>query len=115
MSQPPLKMPSWHRAATRPSSPPGPRLLSDNSDNGGGYISGDLADWLEDRGMNHVRAAPNHPQTQGKVEHWHHESLGNLTPADVYFGRAETTLRKRKEIKQKTIEQLRLLHQQNAA
>ena len=70
--------------------------------------------------MGHVRGAPNHPQTQGKIERWHqtlknrillenyflpghlereiepfvhhynncryHESLGNLTPADVYFG-----------------------------
>jgi len=33
----------------------------------------------------------------------YHESLGNLTPADVYYGRSEQILRKRKEIKQKTI------------
>jgi len=32
-----------------------PRLLSDN---GASYISGDLADWLEDQGMDHVRGAP---------------------------------------------------------
>ncbi len=32
-----------------------PRLLSDN---GSSYISGDLADWLEDHGMKHVRGAP---------------------------------------------------------
>jgi transposase InsO family protein len=72
--------------------------------------------------MDHVRSAPNHPQTQGKIERWYqtlknrillqnyyppgaleqaagafverynhrryHESLGNLTPADVYFGRS---------------------------
>lgn len=37
-----------------------PRLLSDN---GSSYISGDLADWLEGQGMDHVRGAPNHPQT----------------------------------------------------
>ena len=30
-----------------------PRLLSDN---GSSYISGDLAEWLEDHGMDHVRA-----------------------------------------------------------
>ncbi len=41
-----------------------PRLLSDK---GSSYISGDLADWLEDQGMDHVRGAPNHPQTQGKI------------------------------------------------
>jgi len=33
----------------------------------------------------------------------YHESLGNLTPADVYYGRAEQILRKRREVKQKTI------------
>lgn len=119
-----------------------PRLLSDN---GSSYIPGDLATWLED----HVRGAPNHPQTQGKIERWHqtlknrillenyylpgaleqaigdfiehynqhrdHESLGNLTPADVYFGRADSILRRRKEIKRKTIEKRRLLHRQTAA
>lgn len=42
-----------------------PRLLSDN---GSSYISGDLAAWLEQQGMDHVRGAPNHPQTQGKIE-----------------------------------------------
>ena len=42
-----------------------PRLLSDN---GSSYISGDLAKWLEEQRMDHVRGAPNHPQTQGKIE-----------------------------------------------
>ena len=32
-----------------------PRLLSDN---GASYIFGDLADWLEDQGKDHVRGAP---------------------------------------------------------
>ena len=45
-----------------------PRLLSDN---GSSYISNDLADWLDDRQMDHVRGAPYHPQTQGKIERWH--------------------------------------------
>ena len=99
--------------------------------------------------MEHVRGAPLHPQTQGKIERWHqtlknrillenyylpgtleaaigdfidhynhhryHESLGNLTPADVYLGRAETILKRRKEIKRKTIEKRRLMHRQSAA
>ncbi len=99
--------------------------------------------------MDHVRGAPNHPQTQGKIERWHqtlknrillenhylpgaleqaigdfiehynnqryHESLGNLTPADVYCGRAKTILARRKEIKAKTIWKRRLLHRQTAA
>jgi hypothetical protein len=42
-------------------------------------------------------------------------ALGNLTPADVYFGRAESILRQRKKIKAKTIETRRLLHRQTAA
>ena len=123
-----------------------PRLLSDN---GASYISGDLADWLDDKGMDHVRGAPYHPQTQGKIERWHqtlkngilldnyffpadlnaqieafvehynhqryHESINNLTPADVYFGRGQTILMNRERIKQKTIETRRLQHRKNAA
>ncbi len=103
-----------------------PRLLSDN---GSSYIAGDLAEWMERQDMKHVRGAPYHPQTQGKIERWHqtlknrillenyylpgdleaqidafvsyynhqryHESLKNLTPADVYFGRGQTILLKR--------------------
>ncbi len=45
-----------------------PHLLSDN---GSSYISGELADWLEDQEMDHVRGAPYHPQTQDKIERWH--------------------------------------------
>ena len=123
-----------------------PRLLSDN---GSSYISGELADWLEGRQMDHVRGAPYHPQTQGKIERWHqtlknrillenyylpgdlrhkidtfvdhynhrryHESLQNLTPADVYFGRGQTILKQRERIKRKTIETRRLLHRKSAA
>jgi len=123
-----------------------PRLLSDN---GASYISGDLADWLEDKGMDHVRGAPYHPQTQGKIERWHqtlknrillenyffpgdlkaqieafvdhynhhryHESIDNLTPADVYFGRGQSILKQRERIKQKTLETRRLHHRKVAA
>jgi transposase InsO family protein len=53
------------------------------------------------------------------VEHYnnhrYHESLQNLTPADVYFGRGQTILRQRERIKQKTIETRRLLHRKSAA
>jgi putative transposase len=123
-----------------------PRLLSDN---GSSYISADLANWLHDQNMDHVRGAPYHPQTQGKIERWHqtlknrillenyflpgdleaeieafvthynhqryHESLGNLTPADVYFGRGQTILIERERIKRQTIERRRLLHRRQAA
>ena len=123
-----------------------PRLLSDN---GSSYIAGDLADWLEDHGMDHVRGAPLHPQTQGKIERWHqtlknrillenyylpgaleqaigdfvahynhlryHESIANLTPADVYFGRGQTILLERERIKRDTIKARRLHHRGHAA
>jgi len=123
-----------------------PRLLSDN---GASYISGDLAEWLEEKNMDHVRGAPYHPQTQGKIERWHqtlknrilldnyffpedlkvqieafvdhynhqryHESLSNLTPADVYFGRGQTILLQRERIKRQTIETRRLQHRKSAA
>ena len=103
-----------------------PRLLSDN---GSSYVSGELAEWLQDKGMKHSRGAPYHPQTQGKIERWHqtlknrillehyflpgdleaqieafvdyynhqryHESLNNVTPADVYFGRDKIILQQR--------------------
>jgi putative transposase len=42
-----------------------PRLLSDN---GSSYISDDLAKWLDANDMDHVRGAPYHPMTQGKIE-----------------------------------------------
>ena len=58
-----------------------PRLLSDN---GSSYISGDLADWLDDHGMDHVRGAPYHPQTQGKIERWH-QTLKNRGLLENYF------------------------------
>ena len=45
-----------------------PRLLSDN---GSSYISDDLAEWLEEYKMDHLRGAPYRPQTQGKIERWH--------------------------------------------
>ena len=123
-----------------------PRLLSDN---GSSYISGELAEWLDEQHMSHVRGAPYHPQTQGKIERWHqtlknrillenyylpgdletqisafidhynhrryHESLNNLTPADVYFGRGQAILLERARIKRRTIAQRRLLHQKIAA
>ena len=123
-----------------------PRLLSDN---GSSYVAADLANYLDTKGMDHVRGAPHHPQTQGKIERWHqtlknrillehyflpgdlerqigafvdyynnrryHESLGNLTPVDVYHGRGAQILKAREEIKKQTIRQRRLQHQSAAA
>ena len=87
--------------------------------------------------MDHVRGAPYHPMTQGKIERWHqtlknrillenyylpgdlqtkiadfvshynhhryHESLSNLTPANVYFGRGKTILLQGERIKRETL------------
>jgi hypothetical protein len=53
------------------------------------------------------------------VEHYNHarahESLGNLTPADVYFGRGETILRERARIKRHTFMDRHLRHHAQAA
>jgi putative transposase len=58
-------------------------------------------------------------QIKAFIEHYnhrrYHESLGNLTPADVYSGRGQTILLERGRIKRKTILQRRLQHQQQAA
>src|SRR5215211_5658128 len=45
----------------------------------------------------------------------YHESLGNLTPADVYLGRGEAILLERERIKRKTIANRRLQHHAQAA
>lgn len=115
-----------------------PRLLSDN---GPCYVSGELKQYLKNRGMEHTRGAPYHPQTQGKIERYHrsmknvvklehyyfpwdlekaigqfvehynhhryHESLNNVTPADVFFGRDHEILARRNKIKQQTMLQRR--------
>jgi RNA-directed DNA polymerase len=53
------------------------------------------------------------------VEHYnhvrYHESIDNLTPADVYFGRAEMILAERQRINLATIANRRLQHQLHAA
>ena len=112
-----------------------PRLLSDN---GPCYLSGELRSYLAEKQLDHIRCAPFHPMTQGKIERYHlslknvvelelyrltersrerrwpasssfynearyHESLDNVTPADVYFGRAERILKERDQIKTRTL------------
>jgi putative transposase len=58
-----------------------PRLLSDN---GSSYISADLAKWLDGQDMDHVRGAPYHPMTQGKIERWH-QTLKNRILLENYY------------------------------
>jgi putative transposase len=58
-----------------------PRLLSDN---GSSYISDELAKWLENHDMAHVRGAPYHPMTQGKIERWH-QTLKNRILLENYY------------------------------
>ena len=111
-----------------------PRLLSDN---GSAFIAEPLAQYLQSKHLTHIRGAPYHPQTQGKIERYHrsmksvvkldtfyfpweleqaiasfvdyynqqryHESLDNLTPADVFFGHREEVLNRRQHIKQQTL------------
>ena len=115
-----------------------PRLLTDN---GPAYLSKDLARFLKRKHLEHIRGAPYHPMTQGKIERFHrsmknvillqnyyspselekalaefveyynneryHESLDNLTPADIYFGKFEEVLTRREETKRKTMQQRR--------
>ena len=58
-------------------------------------------------------------QIDAFIEHYnqrrYHESLRNLTPADVYFGRGQTILLDRERIKRTTIQNRRLQHQKHAA
>ncbi|MEP2725017.1 IS3 family transposase [Roseibium sp.] len=58
-----------------------PRLLSDN---GPSYIASELAEYIEANKMSHVRGAPFHPQTQGKIERWH-QTLKNRVLLENYF------------------------------
>jgi hypothetical protein len=52
----------------------------------------------------------------GQYNHWrYHESLKNLTPADVYCGRGQTILMEREKIKRRTIKSRRLQHAKAAA
>jgi len=111
-----------------------PRVLTDN---GSAYVSKYLKEYFQDQNIKHIKCAPYHPMTQGKIERYHrsmknllllefyflpqeleqrikewvnhynnyryHESLDNLTPADVFFGRKQEKLQEREKIKALTL------------
>jgi putative transposase len=95
-----------------------PRLLSDN---GSSYISGELASWLGDKGMDHTCAAPGDLEQKiaDFISHYnhvrYHECIANLTPADVYFCRTQAILKTRERIKRNTLKTRRLHHGKQAA
>jgi len=67
------------------------RLLSDN---GSCYISHELAEYIGEKNIKHVRGRPLHPQTQGKIERYH-RSMKNIVKLDNYFspGQLEAKMR----------------------
>ena len=58
-----------------------PRLLTDN---GSCYISNEFNNYLTENNMGHVRGAPYHPQTQGKIERYH-RTMKNIVKLENYF------------------------------
>lgn len=124
-----------------------PALLTDN---GSGYISRAMADYLRWHELRHLHARAHHPQTIGKIERWHrtlkgevdlvvrlspdelrqaiaefvdyyynreryHEALRNVTPDDVYYGRREAVLARRKQLRIRTMVARRQHYRQTQA
>ena len=58
-----------------------PRLLSDN---GSCYVSSEFKKFISDEHMGHVRGAPYHPQTQGKIERYH-RTMKNVVKLENYY------------------------------
>jgi len=106
------------------------------TDNGAGFTSGIMAEYLAGHGIRHILGTPYHPQGRGKIERFNrtikerlclvvycspdelrkavkeaiavynarpHESLDNVSPNDVYAGRKEEVLEKRREKKRLTL------------
>ncbi len=107
------------------------------TDNGAGFASQLMADYLAVHGIQHIFGTPYHPQGRGKIERFNrsikeklclvvycspeeltkatgeailnynataHESLSNVSPNDVYAGRKEVVLEKRREKKKLTLQ-----------
>lgn len=106
------------------------------TDNGSGFTSKLMAEYLAYHGIRHIFGTPYHPQGRGKIERFNrrikeslcllvycspeelkkaidaaitnynttpHESLDNVSPGDVYAGRKEVILQKRREKKRLTL------------
>ena len=58
----------------------------------------------------HIEALVDHYNHQR-----YHESLNNVTPSDVYFGRDKEILQQRERIKQNTLKERRLQHRKQTA
>lgn len=117
-----------------------PALLTDN---GSGFTSNLLAEYLKVHGIRHIFGAPYHPQTQGKVERVNrslkdqlclvvytspgeleemigrvverynatpHGAHQNVSPNDVYDGRKEEILERRKAKKEWTLARRKIVN-----
>ena len=58
-----------------------PRVLTDN---GSAYVSKYLKQYFQSQNIRHVRSAPHHPMTQGKIERYH-RSMKNLLLLEHYY------------------------------
>lgn len=59
-----------------------PKLLSDN---GACYVSEELQEYLLDNKIKHIRSAPYHPMTQGKIERYHRTMKNTVTLQNYYL------------------------------
>ncbi len=66
-----------------------PRILTDN---GSAYVSQHLKGYLKGERINHIRCAPFHPMTQGKIERYH-RSMKNLLLLEHYYSPDELSKR----------------------
>jgi transposase InsO family protein len=58
-----------------------PRILSDN---GSAYVSRYIKEYLKGASIDHIRSAPFHPMTQGKIERYH-RSMKNVLLLEHYY------------------------------
>ena len=84
------KIERWHQTLKN-------RILLENY-----FLPGDLEA--------HIEAFVDHYNHQR-----YHESLNNVTPSDVYFGRDKEILQQRERIKQNTLKERRLQHRKQTA